>query len=118
MKGLSHHGEPEQVSVSDTWRDGIQLLNVLSIGLLWHVTFSVWITVQIGDENVHRVRAVLDEFWGREFLRVTSWEMSAQSSQLVLVCSLEAIQDIKFESSFSDKAFETMDSMYRDSQVI
>ena len=63
--------EPEQVKAfRDTWRDGIHsyltyLRDRLTIArdLL---TDSGSIFVQIGDENVHRVRAVLDEVFGDE----------------------------------------------------
>jgi len=61
--------EPEQVKAfRDTWRDGIHsyltyLRDRLTVArdLL---TDSGSIFVQIGDENVHRVRAVLDEVFG------------------------------------------------------
>ena len=63
--------EPEQVKAfRDTWRDGIHsyltyLRDRLTIArdLL---TESGSIFVQIGDENVHRVRAVLDEVFGTD----------------------------------------------------
>jgi adenine-specific DNA-methyltransferase len=61
--------EPEQVrAFRDTWRDGIHsyltyLRDRLTVArdLL---TASGSIFVQIGDENVHRVRSVLDEVFG------------------------------------------------------
>src|SRR6202167_3730958 len=61
--------EPEQVKAfRDTWRDGVHsyltyLRDRLTVArdLL---TDSGSIFVQIGDENVHRVRAVLDEVFG------------------------------------------------------
>ncbi|MAE72313.1 MAG: site-specific DNA-methyltransferase [Gemmatimonadetes bacterium] len=61
--------EPEQVKAfRDTWRDGIHsyltyLRDRLTVArdLL---TDSGSVFVQIGDENVHRVRAVLDEVFG------------------------------------------------------
>ena len=61
--------EPEQVKAfRDTWRDGIHsyltyLRDRLTVArdLL---TESGSIFVQIGDENVHRVRAVMDEIFG------------------------------------------------------
>src|ERR1700682_1353420 len=61
--------EPEQVrAFRDTWRDGIHsyltyLRDRLTVArdLL---TDSGSIFVQIGDENVHRVRAVMDEVFG------------------------------------------------------
>ena len=63
--------EPEQVKAfRDTWRDGIHsylsyLRDRLSVArdLL---TDSGSIFVQIGDENVHRVRALIDEVFGAD----------------------------------------------------
>lgn len=63
--------EPEQVKAfRDTWRDGIHsyltyLRDRLTVArdLL---TESGSIFVQIGDENVHRVRAVMDEVFGEQ----------------------------------------------------
>jgi adenine-specific DNA-methyltransferase len=63
--------EPEQVKAfRDTWRDGIHsyltyLRDRLTVArdLL---TDSGSIFVQIGDENMHRVRAVMDEVFGDE----------------------------------------------------
>ena len=63
--------EPEQVKAfRDTWRDGIHSYLsylrdrfILARDLL---TDSGSIFVQIGDENVHRVRDVLDEIFGEE----------------------------------------------------
>jgi adenine-specific DNA-methyltransferase len=63
--------EPEQVKAfRDTWRDGIHsyltyLRDRLTVArdLL---TVSGSIFVQIGDENVHRVRGVMDEVFGDE----------------------------------------------------
>ena len=61
--------EPEQVKAfRDTWRDGIHsYLTYLRDRLMVArdlLTDSGSIFVQIGDENVHRVRAVLDEVFG------------------------------------------------------
>ncbi len=67
--------EPEQVKAfRDTWRDGIHsyltyLRDRLTVArdLL---TESGSVFVQIGDENVHRVRALMDEvFGGENFIR-------------------------------------------------
>ena len=63
--------EPEQVKAfRDTWRDGIHsyltyLRDRLTVArdLL---TESGSIFVQIGDENVHRVRSLMDEIFGDE----------------------------------------------------
>ena len=61
--------EPEQVKAfRDTWRDGIHsYLSYLRDRLTVArdlLTESGSIFVQIGDENVHRVRALLDEVFG------------------------------------------------------
>ena len=71
--GKSDHitREPEQVKAfRDTWRDGIHsyltyLRDRLTVArdLL---TESGSVFVQIGDENVHRVRALMDEVFGEE----------------------------------------------------
>ncbi len=63
--------EPEQVKAfRDTWRAGINsylayLRDRLTVARdLLSVTGSIF--VQIGDENVHRVRAVMDEVFGEQ----------------------------------------------------
>ncbi|MCL2790817.1 MAG: site-specific DNA-methyltransferase [Desulfobulbus sp.] len=63
--------EPEQVKAfRDTWRDGIHsYLSYIRDRLIVArdlLTDSGSIFVQIGDENVHRVRAVMDEVFGDE----------------------------------------------------
>ncbi len=81
--------EPEQVKAfRDTWRDGIHsyltyLRDRLTVArdLL---TESGSIFVQIGDENVHRVRAVMDEVFGENnFCRSDNvsedWQYSSSS---------------------------------------
>ncbi|MHB8793250.1 MAG: site-specific DNA-methyltransferase [Thermoleophilia bacterium] len=74
--------EPEQVKAfRDTWRDGIHsyltyLRDRFTVArdLL---TASGSIFVQIGDENVHRVRAVMDEVFGDEnFISTISYKTS------------------------------------------
>ena len=61
--------EPEQVKAfRDTWRDGIHsyltyLRDRFTVALEL-LTDSGSIFVQIGDENVHRVRALMDEVFG------------------------------------------------------
>ncbi|MCA0269960.1 MAG: site-specific DNA-methyltransferase [Bacteroidetes bacterium] len=63
--------EPEQVKAfRDTWRDGIHsyltyLRDRLAVAREL-LTESGSIFVQIGDENVHRVRALMDEVFGEE----------------------------------------------------
>ena len=63
--------EPEQVKAfRDTWRDGIHsYLTYLRDRLTAArdlLTESGSVFVQIGDENVHRVRALMDEVFGEE----------------------------------------------------
>ena len=63
--------EPEQVrAFRDTWRDGIHsyltyLRDRLTVARdLLHESGSIF--VQIGDENVHRVRVLMDEVFGED----------------------------------------------------
>ena len=82
--------EPEQVKAfRDTWRDGIHsyltyLRDRLTVGrdLL---ADSGSIFVQIGDENAHRVRALMDEVFGDEnFLSaITANKAASQTSALL-----------------------------------
>jgi adenine-specific DNA-methyltransferase len=80
--------EPEQVKAfRDTWRDGIHsyltyLRDRLTVArdLL---TDSGSIFVQIGDENLHRVRAVLDEVFGEKnsVAMITAAKTSSATSE-------------------------------------
>jgi adenine-specific DNA-methyltransferase len=82
--------EPEQVKAfRDTWRDGIHsyltyLRDQLTVArdLL---TDSGSIFVQIGDENVHRVRALMDEVFGEEnsVATINFLKTSLQASKLL-----------------------------------
>ena len=79
--------EPEQVKAfRDTWRDGIHsYLSYLRDRLTVArdlLAESGSIFVQIGDENVHRVRAVMDEVFGEEnfVCLITFMKASAQTS--------------------------------------
>ena len=88
--GKSDHitREPEQVKAfRDTWRDGIHsyltyLRDRLTVArdLL---TDSGSIFVQIGDENVHRVRVLLDEIFGDEncCAEIFFWKTSSATSR-------------------------------------
>jgi adenine-specific DNA-methyltransferase len=77
--------EPEQVKAfRDTWRDGIHsyltyLRDRLTVArdLL---TESGSIFVQIGDENVHRVRALMDEVFGDNCVAQISTQTSGGST--------------------------------------
>ena len=82
--------EPEQVKAfRDTWRDGIHsyltyLRDRLTVarGVL---TESGSVFVQIGDENVHRVRALMDEVFGEENFAsaITFVKNSGQTTSLL-----------------------------------
>ena len=63
--------EPEQVKAfRDTWKDGVHsyltYLRDRLTAMRGLLTESGSIFVQIGDENVHRVRAVMDEVFGAD----------------------------------------------------
>ena len=82
--------EPEQVKAfRDTWRDGVHsyltyLRDRLTVArdLL---ADSGSIFVQIGDENVHRVRALMDEILGPDNLcaQITVLKTAGQSAELI-----------------------------------
>lgn len=110
--------EPEQVKAfRDTWRDGIHsyltyLRDRLTVArdLL---TDSGSIFVQIGDENVHRVRALMDEVFGEEnfisliqFKKTGGFESGALSSisdYIVWYCRNKSTH--KFRSLLDSKVF-------------
>ena len=80
--------EPEQVKAfRDTWCDGIHsYLSYLRDRLTLArdlLTDSGSIFVQIGDENVHRVRAVMDEVFGEEnhIASIVVLKTSSQTSE-------------------------------------
>ena len=82
--------EPEQVKAfRDTWRDGIHsYLSYLRDRLTVArdlLTDSGSVFVQIGDENVHRVRAVMDEVFGEDnFVSLITTIKTAGSSSIYL----------------------------------
>ena len=82
--------EPEQVKAfRDTWRDGIHsYLTYLRDRLVVArdlLTESGSVFVQIGDENVHRVRALMDEVFGEENLcaQLTVLKTPGQTAELI-----------------------------------
>ena len=110
--------EPEQVKAfRDTWRDGIHsyltyLRDRLTVArdLL---TDSGSIFVQIGDENVHRVRALLDEIFGEAncvttitILKTTSntTEFLAGVSDSILWYA-RSTPSLKYRGLFREKVF-------------
>ena len=109
--------EPEQVKAfRDTWRDGIHsyltyLRDRLTVArdLL---TDSGSIFVQIGDENVHRVRALMDEVFGEQnvvsqiaFKTTTgrASELLAASSNYLIWATRDASK-CKYRPPFQDKS--------------
>ncbi|UCV16483.1 site-specific DNA-methyltransferase [Quatrionicoccus australiensis] len=116
--------EPEQVKAfRDTWRDGIHsyltyLRDRLTVArdLL---TDSGSIFVQIGDENVHRVRAVMDEVFGDDnccaeiVFRKTTGKGSAllDSSYDVLLWYARDKQHVKYRSLFDDRTYVGDDNL-------
>ncbi len=110
--------EPEQVKAfRDTWRDGIHsyltyLRDRLTVArdLL---TESGSIFVQIGDENVHRVRAVMDEVFGDDnFVSLISFSKTTglESADSVagafdyLLWFAKNAGGIKYRSLFQDRS--------------
>ena len=108
--------EPEQVKAfRDTWRDGIHsyltyLRDRLTVArdLL---TESGSIFVQIGDENVHRVRAVMDEVFGEDNFagEISFFKTSSQSTTGIpsivdtLVCFAKRKEHQKFRPLLREK---------------
>ena len=104
--------EPEQVKAfRDTWRDGIHsyltyLRDRLTVArdLL---TDSGSVFVQIGDENVHRVRSVMDEVFGEENFVVTiAVQKTGSQTGAYLQSNVDSIlwygksQEVKFRPLF------------------
>jgi adenine-specific DNA-methyltransferase len=112
--------EPEQVKAfRDTWRDGIHsyltyLRDRLTVArdLL---TDSGSIFVQIGDENVHRVRALMDEVLGEDnFISLISVKKSSAQTSSLLTGSNDYLcwfakdaTRVKYRQLFVDKGFDT-----------
>ena len=118
--------EPEQVKAfRDTWRDGIHsYLTYLQDRLTVSrdmLTPSGSVFVQIGDENVHRVRAVMDEVFGEEnFCAIISFKKTSGLSQAFLPSTQDFLlwyakdfSQLKYRQLFRDKLEEAKsDSHY------
>ncbi len=117
--------EPEQVKAfRDTWRDGIHsYLSYLRDRLTAArdlLSQSGSIFVQIGDENVHRVRAVMDEVFGEEnyvalisFKKTTSLTSEFLSNNYdYLVWYAKSRNDLKYRSPLVAKGYESDLSFY------
>ena len=123
--------EPEQVKAfRDTWRDGIHsyltyLRDRLTVArdLL---ADSGSIFVQIGDENVHRVRAVMDEVFGQEnqvnlivFQKTsssTSEYLGSVADFLVWYCKNKEhikFRDLLYRKLLGQGAFEAYNKVWR-----
>jgi len=108
--------EPEQVKAfRDTWRDGIHsyltyLRDRLTVArdLL---TESGSIFVQIGDENVHRVRALMDDVFGEDnFARLVFFKKTAGDTSTLMPAMGDFVvwyaknrEAVKFRSVFVKK---------------
>ena len=108
--------EPEQVKAfRDTWRDGIHsyltyLRDRLTVArdLL---TDSGSIFVQIGDENVHRVRAVLDEVFGEDnFISIIQVQKTGSQAGNLLANTVDFIvwfakskSDVKYRQLYNER---------------
>jgi len=119
--------EPEQVKAfRDTWRDGIHsyltyLRDRLTVArdLL---TDSGSIFVQIGDENVHRVRTVMDEVFGEDnLIAVIAFKKSGafdtnylQSNYDHIVWFAKSQPSLKFRAVPDVKEFGEKDLMFFD----
>jgi len=112
--------EPEQVKAfRDTWRDGIHsyltyLRDRLTVArdLL---TNSGSIFVQIGDENVHRVRALMDEVFGDEnFVSQITFQKNGSGAAAFInnVCDYilwfsKSRQNLKFRPLIKEKTSDS-----------
>jgi adenine-specific DNA-methyltransferase len=114
--------EPEQVKAfRDTWRDGIHsyltyLRDRLTVArdLL---TDSGSIFVQIGDENVHRVRAVMDELFGEDnFISTISVQKTSYATADFLPNLFDLIlyygksrSSVKYRKLYFNRVFDSSD---------
>jgi len=125
--------EPEQVKAfRDTWRDGIHsyltyLRDRLTVArdLL---TDSGSIFMQIGDENVHRVRSLMDEVFGDEnfissiaFTKTTGFSSGYLSSTYdQILWYSKSSKNLKYRQFFKDKnsSEEGSFSIYKEAEKI
>ncbi|HMN15817.1 MAG TPA: site-specific DNA-methyltransferase, partial [Bellilinea sp.] len=108
--------EPEQVKAyRDTWRDGVHsyltyLRDRLTVAQEL-LADSGSIFVQIGDENVHRVRALLDEIFGEENLvseisfKKTGGQSSTALANVVdyILWYSKSSKNLKYRQLFEEK---------------
>ena len=112
--------EPEQVKAfRDTWRDGIHsyltYLRDRLTAMRDLLTESGSIFLQIGDENVHRVRAVMDEVFGQDNFvsQINFVTTSSQTSRFlppvtdVVLWFARSRDDLKYRQPLAPKDFES-----------
>lgn len=112
--------QPEQVKAfRDTWELGIHsYLTYLRDRLLIArelLTESGSIFVQIGDENVHLVRSILDEIFGSENFcsQITFFKTTSQTSKLIapstdyILWYAKNIEQVKYRQLYNEKTIET-----------
>jgi adenine-specific DNA-methyltransferase len=119
--------EPEQVKAfRDTWKDSIHsyltyLRDRLTVAREL-LTESGSIFVQIGDENVHRARAVMDEVFGAENIcaQIVALKTSGQTSELIagtadyMLWYSKQKSAVKFRNPLTVKGFdEDKSGVYR-----
>jgi adenine-specific DNA-methyltransferase len=123
--------EPEQVKAfRDTWRDGIHsyltyLRDRLTVArdLL---ADSGSIFVQIGDENVHRVRALMDEVFGEDnCVAVIAFKKTGAFDTNYLQCNFDHViwyarnkPGLKFRSVPDVRTFSESDTVFFDTLQI
>ncbi|MGA7157846.1 MAG: site-specific DNA-methyltransferase [Acidobacteriaceae bacterium] len=108
--------EPEQVKAfRDTWRDGIHsylaYLRDRLTAACDLLTPSGSIFVQIGEQNVHRVRALMDEVFGeKNFCGQISFRTTGGQSNSLLASSFDILlwyardkEQVKYRPIYADK---------------
>lgn len=118
--------EPEQVrAFRDTWKDGIHsyltYLRDRLTAMRDLLTDSGSIFVQIGDENSHRVRALMDEVFGEENFcsEITFKKTSSTTSNLVgtitdkILWYAKSRSQVKFRQPQKERSQHTLDAQYR-----
>jgi adenine-specific DNA-methyltransferase len=117
--------EPEQVKAfRDTWRDGIHsyltyLRDRLTVARdLLSESGSIF--VQIGDENMHRVRALMDEIFGEEnFLNIIAFAKTSAFTSKTLSSTYDFIlwfgkdaERVKYRSLWKPREERTIGGTY------
>ncbi|MDD2599334.1 MAG: site-specific DNA-methyltransferase [Kiritimatiellae bacterium] len=123
--------EPEQVKAfRDTWRDGVHsyltyLRDRLTVAREL-LTDSGSIFVQIGDENVHRVRALMDEVFGEEnylnliaFAKTSAFTSTTLSSTYDYVVWYAKRKDsVKYQPPWKPRVERTQGGTYNSIELV